>query len=220
MSRNFAKYLVDFFRFAKIDKAYIEKNVKVENLHYFDEALAKGRGAIALTAHLGNWELGGVMIALLKYPVWAVALEHKNKRVNDFFNFQRESKGLKVIPFGKAVKLCLEALKNKGVLALVGDRDFSEKGIVVDFFGKPTFFPAGAAVFSLKTGAPIVPGFMLRNGDDTLTLRLEEPIKFSPSGNTNKDIKDLILKYKIIIENYIRRFPEQWYMFKRFWIED
>lgn len=216
MFRNFAKYLVDFFRFSKLDRESIERNIRIENLHYFESALAKAKGVIALTAHLGNWELGGVVIGLLGYPFWAVALPHKHKKVDNFFNRQRESKGVKVIPVGKAVRQCLNVLKEKQVIALVGDRDFTEKGIVIDFFGKPTFFPEGPSAFALKTQAIIVPGFMVRNPDDSFTLRFEEPIDCNSI--SSKDAVSIIKRYKLIIEGYVRRYPEQWYMFKRFWI--
>lgn len=219
MFRNFAKYLVDFFRFSKLDAKYIKRNIQLENIHYFDEALAKGKGAIALSAHLGNWELGGVVVPLLGYPLWAVVLPHKDWRVNNFFNFQRESRGLKVIPLGKAVRLCLNILKENKIVALVGDRDFTEKGVVLDFFGRPTFLPEGPAAFSLKTGASIVPAFMLRNKDDTFTLRIEKPLEFTPTDNKNNDLTELIMRYTTIIEDYIRKYPDQWYMFRKFWIE-
>jgi len=219
MFRNFAKYLVDFFRFPILDAEYIRKNITIKNIRYFDEALSKGKGAVVLTAHLGNWELGGAVIALSGYPFWVVALPHKYKKVNDFFNAQRESKGLKVIPLGRAVRQCLSVLANNGIVGLVGDRDFNERGAVVDFFGKPTYLPIGPAAFCLKTGANIIPGFMLRNPDDTFTMIIERPIEFTPSGDRNKDLAELIGRYKVIIEDYIRRYPEQWYMFRRFWIE-
>jgi KDO2-lipid IV(A) lauroyltransferase len=218
MFRNFAKYLVDFFRFSKLDKDYIKKNIRLENIHYLKEALAKGKGVIVLTAHLGNWELGGAVIGLLGYPLWVVALPHKDKRVNNFFNYQRESKGMRVIPLGKAVKQCLNALKENGMVALVGDRDFTEKGLIIDFFGKPAFFPEGAVAFSLKTSAIIVPGFMLRNKDDTFTLRIERPLEYSSEDNRDNDFRKLISKYKVIFEDYIRKYPDQWYMFRQFWI--
>lgn len=217
MFRNFAKYLVDFFRFEKIDKAYIEKKIRIENMHYFDTALSKRKGVIVLTAHLGNWELGGIVIALLGYPFWAVVLPHKDKRVDNFFNFQRQRKGVGVIPLGKAVRTSLGLLKDNKLLALVGDRDFTEKGVVLDFFGKPALFPIGPAAFSLKTGALIVPGFMIRNSDDTFTLRIEKPIEYGPNGNKEDAIKEIISRYKIIFEDYISNYPDQWYMFRKFW---
>jgi len=217
--RNFAKYLVDFFRFEKINPDYIKKNVKLENIHYFDDALAGGKGAVVLTAHLGNWELGGVVIAQLGYPFWVVALPHKIKKVNDFFDRQRSRKGVKVIATGKAVRSCITEIRNNHMVGLVGDRDFSEKGILVNLFGKPAHFPEGPAALSLLTGALIVPGFMLRNPDDSFTLRIEKPIEFKPSENKEKDTKDLINIYSNIFENYIRKYPQQWYVFRRFWVE-
>lgn len=218
--RNFAKYLVDFFRFSKLDKEYIKNNIKLENIRYIDEALSKGKGVIITTAHLGNWELGGVVISLLGYPFWVVALPHKHKRVDNFFNFQRESKGIKVIPLGKqTVKDCLNVLKERKIVALVGDRHFGERGMMLDFFGRPALFPHGPAVFSLKTGAPIVPGFMLRNDDDTFTFKFEKPIELTPTGDKTMDALELTRRYISIFENYIRVYPEQWYMFRRFWAE-
>jgi len=220
MFRNFAKYLVDFFRFSLIDQEYIRKNIHLENMHYIDEALNKKKGVIALSAHLGNWELGAALLALLGYPFYAVVKPHKYKKVNDFFNFQRESKGVKIIPLGKAVRQCLNVLKNNCMVALVGDRDFTEKGIIVDFLGRPAFLPEGAAAFSLKTGAVIVPGFMLRNIDDSFTLTMEKPIDFVPEKENQEAIRELILHYKTILEDYIRRYPDQWYMFRKFWVEN
>ena len=105
------------------------------------------------------------------------------------------------------------------MVALVGARDFSEKGIIIDFFGRSTHFPEGPAALSLMTGTSIVPGFMLRNPDDSFTLRIEKPIEFTPSGNKAKDLADLITVYKKIIQDYIRNYPEQWYVFRRFWVK-
>lgn len=220
--RNFAKYLVDFFRFSRLDREYIKRNIYLENTDYLDEAIKRGKGGIILSAHLGNWELGGVVTALLEYPFWAVVLPHKHKKVDDFFNYQRQIKGVNVIPLGKAARQCLKVLKENKILAVVADRDFTAKGQVLDLFGKPTFFPEGAAVFALKTGALIVPGFMTRNENDTFTLRFEKPMDFSPKNGdyTEEDIKAVITEYKKVIEEYIRKYPEQWYMFRKFWVEN
>ncbi|MFC1804677.1 lysophospholipid acyltransferase family protein [Candidatus Omnitrophota bacterium] len=214
MFRNFAKYLVDFFRVPILNRDNIKERVKIENLQYIDQTLSRGKGAVILSAHLGNWELGGIAMGLAGYPISAVALEHKDKRVNDFFNSRREGRGMKVIPFSHAVRRCLTALRDNELVALVGDRDFNERGEEIDFFGKPTLFPRGPAAFALKTGAAIVPAFVMRNDDDTTTLRFEKPI--IPDG-TN-DVRTVIEQYKPIIENQIRRYPQQWFMFRRFWI--
>ena len=126
--RNFAKYLVDFFRFAKINEKFIKNNVTIKGKENVDEALKKGKGVILVTAHIGNWELGGVVAALLGYNFYAVALDHKNTRVNRLFVKQREMKGVHVISTGVSVRKCFSVLKNKNVLALLGDRNLGQKG--------------------------------------------------------------------------------------------
>jgi KDO2-lipid IV(A) lauroyltransferase len=209
--------------------------VRVENRQVLDQALARGNGCIVLTAHLGNWELGGVVLSQLGYPLWAVALPHKSKKVDKFFNFQRESKGLRVIPLGKAFIKCVNILKSNEVIALVGDRDFTKDGgIVVDFFGKPAYLPKGPAMISLMTGAPIIPAFMIRNKiHEGFTMRFEKPVDFNggekPSAHNGKssrirkvrdeEVKKLTQSCARVMEEYIKRFPEQWYMFKKFWVE-
>ncbi len=217
--RNFAKYLVDFFRFPLLNKEYIKRRLCFGNLHFIDEALAKGKGAIILTAHIGNWELGGVGMALSGYQIGAVALPHRHKSVDNFFNLQRQEKGLIVMPLGRAARGCLKLLQKNNIVALVGDRVFNVSGVQTDFFGRPTRLPAGPAAFSLKTGAPIIPGFVVRNQDDTFTLMFEKPIEYAPTDDRDKDIMQIVSKYKAVIEAYIRRYPEQWFMFRKFWTE-
>lgn len=219
MSRGFARYLIDFFRFDRIDKEFLEKNTRIEGREHFDQALAKGRGGIILSAHMGNWELGAVITALLGYPLYVVALRHKDKKVDKFFNSQRENKGVKVIPIDKAGRSCIDILKENKFLALVGDRDFNEKGLLLNFFGKPALFPKGPAVFALKTGASIIPAFVINNRDGSHTFKIEKALEFEPTGNKNEDIVKIMSSYKQIFEYYIRKYPEQWYMFRRFWKE-
>ncbi|MFA5096084.1 MAG: lysophospholipid acyltransferase family protein [Candidatus Omnitrophota bacterium] len=214
---NFAKYLVDFFRFERIDADYLKKNIRLKNLNYIDESLTRGSGALLVTAHLGNWELGGVVISMLGYPFLTVALPHKTKMVDTFFNSQRQSKGMRVLPLGSAAKGCLKGLKGNEVLALVGDREFAGKGVMLDFFGKPASFPAGPAALALQAKTRIIPGFMLRNADDSFDLVMDKPLEYTPCGNYEKDLKELTIAYKSVFEDYIRRYPEQWYMFRRFW---
>lgn len=218
MFRNFAKYLTLFLRFSLIDKEYIKKNVRIENLNFVQQGLAKEKGVIITTAHMGNWELAAIAVALLGYPIGVAVLPHRHKKVDNFFNSQREKKGVIVMPLGKAARLCLKLLNENKMIALVGDRVFNSKGVLIDFFGLPTYLPEGAATLSLKTGAPIIPAFLLRNPDDTFRFVFEKPIEIRPSGDKHKDLMHLMSESKLIIEDYIRRYPEQWFMFRKFWV--
>jgi len=215
--RNFAKYLVDFFRFSKIDDDYIKKYIKLKGIERVDNGFKQGKGVIIASAHLGNWELAGAIFAKLGYPLNVIALDHKNKSVNNIFLGQRRSMGMKVISIGMGLRRCFVALKKNEAVAVLGDRDFSTHGVNVAFFDRETDIPKGPAAFSLRSGAPIIPTIMLRNPDDTFDFIFEKPIEYQPTGDSEKDIRALTKKLLAVIEDYVRKYPEQWYLFRRFW---
>jgi len=217
--RYFGKYLVDFFRTEKLNKDNIRKIVKFENLEVVDKALEQKRGVIIVSAHLGNWELGGIALSILGYPCNAIVLPHKHEKVNRFFNRQREFSGEKIIPLGNAARGCIECLNNNELIALVGDRDFTPGGIVEDFFGRKALIPKGPAGFSRKTGSPIIPGFVLRQKDDSFKFVFEEPIEPVRTNNKEEDLHNLTKKFLRVIEDYIKRYPSQWSMFREFWLK-
>jgi len=215
--RNFAKYLVDFFRFSEISPEYIKELVKMEGLSNLDDALKYGKGVILLSAHLGNWELGAFVLGTLGYPINAVVLTHRNVKINDFFKDQRSIGKLKSIEFGASLRCCYKALEANELLALLGDRDFSSNGLSVTFCGKPAIIPKGPAALSYRTGAAIVPGFIVRNSDDTFTFTFEKPILPEILGDKDSAIKIIMERYLPVMESYVKRYPEQWYVFKNFW---
>lgn len=226
--RNFAKYLVDFFRFSSITPGYIKRFIKLEGLSNIEDALKYGKGVIMISAHLGNWELGAFVLGKLGYPINAVVLTHRNAKINDFFKNQRAMGKLKSIEFGASLRGCYKSLKNNELLALLGDRDFSNNGLSVIFCGKPVVMPKGPAALSYRTGAAIVPSFITRNNDDTFTFVFEKPILpgapvgLRPAGpeaagDEDSVIKDIMEKYLPIIESYVKKYPGQWYVFRDFW---
>ena len=142
--RNFGRYLVDFFRMARyLNEDFVSKNVKCEGTDNVREVLKRGKGAIIVTAHIGNWEMGAVVMKKLGFPILAVALPHKHKLVNDLFNAQRELSGVNVVAPSVAVRRCLEKLKANESIALVADRDFGTHGVEMDFLGYKTLLPKG-----------------------------------------------------------------------------
>ena len=217
--RNFAKYLTSFFRMPLINKEYVSKNVKIVGLKYIDDALKKKRGAIILAAHFGNWELGGVLISMLGYRFAAIALPHKNKHVNKLFNQQRECYGANVIALGNAARKAIEALNDNQLLALVGDRDFTNTGFSTDFFGKKTMIPKGPVMIAAKTKSPIIPAFVIQEKGDRHRFFFEKPIEI-PENLTDKEaLIPYAKKCLEVIKKYIKMYPTQWSMFRKFWIE-
>jgi lauroyl/myristoyl acyltransferase len=222
--RNFGRYLVDFFRMVRyMDQDFIKKSIKCEGVEYVQEVLKRGKGAIIITAHIGNWELGGVLMSKYGFPILAVALPHKHPWVNSLFNTQREKSGMPVVPPSVAVRRCLEKLRANESIPLVADRDFGPHGLEMEFLGRPTLLPKGPAVLSLKTGAGIIPTFLIRNADGTFTMSFEKPV-YAPYIDDQTTVSDEVLRgiinqYIKVIEAKIRQYPSQWLMFRKFWIQ-
>ncbi|MCX5715926.1 MAG: lysophospholipid acyltransferase family protein, partial [Candidatus Omnitrophica bacterium] len=216
---NFAMHLVDFLRFQKVDRVFIDGHIPIPGRHFLDEGLKKGKGVIIVSAHIGSWELGGAVLGVLGYPFNVVALDHKNSRVNDFFVKQRQMKGETVISIHRPGRSCFSCLKEKKILTLVGDKDFTNNGAVIKFFGKDTLLPKGPAVLSLKTGATIIPAATIRVRNDNFKLVFDRPIEYTPCGDFEKDVVNLMRLYITVLECYIRENPTQWYCFRRFWKE-
>ena len=218
--RNFGKYLVEFFWMAKhMDSNYIKKNVKIKNIEHIDNIKKEGKGAIFLTSHMGNWEMGAAIVSIIGYPSMVIALPHKARPVNDLFNQQRQAHGITVVPTSVAIRKCVEGLREGKFVALIADRDFSMNGEVMDFLGKTAFIPKGPAAFSIKTGVPIVPVFLVRGEDDTFTLSFHEPFYPPRSGDKYEMLLDVMKKYISITEDMIKKYPDQWLMFREFWVE-
>jgi len=221
--RNMGRYLVEFFLMnEQVDQEFIAKKVHVKGQAHLDRVLERGQGGVLVTAHIGNWELGGVLLSVMGYPITAVALPHKERPVNDLFNRQREAKGVSVIPTSVALRRCIQQLRNNKLIALAADRDFGEHGLPMDFLGRTAMIPKGPAMFSLKTGAPIVPIFLTRNSDSTYNLTFYEPI-IPPDRNSSAGgegvVMDIIKKYIPAMEEQIRMNPSQWLLFKRFYVQ-
>ncbi|MBN1404979.1 MAG: lysophospholipid acyltransferase family protein [Candidatus Omnitrophica bacterium] len=214
---NFCKYLVDFFRYPIIDEKYIKENIRIEGLEHLDKAILNKKGVILISAHIGNWEMGAVVLAKLGYNLNVVALGHKHKKIDKFFAQRRQMLGVKVISFGSALRKCFVCLAQNELLALVGDRDYFDNGVQVPFFNKNTIMPKGPAALSLRFTAPIVPTFMIRGSDDTLTFKFSPAIEYIPTGDRDADIMFLTIKCTKVIEGVVREHPEQWYVFRRFW---
>lgn len=215
--RNFGKYLVEFFRFPKIDSDFIKNRVKIKNPELIEEALKENKGLILLSAHIGNWELGGAVIGMLGYKANVIALDHKESRVNDFFIKRRFLKNVNVIPLGFALKKCLRALGNNEILALLGDRDFSKNGIEVNFFNKKAIMPKGPAVLKLKTGAAVIGAFLIRDPDNSFTFYFQKPKEIKIESFNEDAVKKLTESYLEMIEDVIRKYPDQWYVFRKIW---
>ncbi|MHC4872437.1 MAG: lysophospholipid acyltransferase family protein [Planctomycetota bacterium] len=219
--RNFGKYLSEFFRFRLFDSNFFEKHVGVKGKEYIDQALEEGKGAIVLSAHLSNWELGAAaMKKKYDYAVNVVAETHTYSKANELFMRERSAMNISVIPTQSAGRAVLKALKNNELVCILGDRDPTMQGVEIDFFGKKCTFPQGPARFAISTGAPMVPGFVLRRTNDSFTIVFEKPIHVPDSGTKDEKVVEMTQTYARVIEDAIRWHPEEWTVFYSVWEED
>ncbi|MCM8822350.1 MAG: lysophospholipid acyltransferase family protein [Candidatus Omnitrophica bacterium] len=215
--KNFGIYMVEFFQIPKWDKKLVEEKVELVNLHYLDRALSRSKGAVVLTAHLGNWELAGVVTSLIGYNLSAVALPFKNEKIALIFIRRRRSKGINVILTGANPKEYLRAFKNNHVIAILGDRLFTEKGINVKFMGRETYLPRGPAALAARSGAVYLAGFLIRKKKGKYMLVFDKPMEVDGSMEQQDQVQSFVEQGARYLEKYILKYPDQWLNFSRMW---
>jgi KDO2-lipid IV(A) lauroyltransferase len=208
--RNFARYLCEFFSAHQGHQV----QVTLEHAAHLSRAVAAGRGVLILSAHVGNWELGGIVLHRLGYATSAVALPHGSAAVDRLFNAQRQRCGVEVIPLGpQAARTVMDRLRRGSLVAVLGDREFGDNGLPVTFCQQRRVMPRGPALLSLRTGAPLLPTFFVRERFRRYRFVFDEPIWPSPGTSHQTELERLVVASSAAIERVIRRYPTQWLMF-------
>jgi len=199
---------------------FLREIVNIDGLKYLDNALSQGNGVVAISAHLGNFLIIGPRLILEGYPFSLIARDPKDKILAKTLLDFRNSLGLFSIadqPRKMCVAKSLASLKRNSILYLQIDQNASSQDLWVDFFGwlVPTF--RGPVVFSMRTGAPIIPMFMIREDLGHNRLIIRPPFKLDITGDKEKDILQNTAKLTKLIESYIKQYPTQWWWFHRRW---
>ncbi|MDP2980726.1 MAG: ELM1/GtrOC1 family putative glycosyltransferase [Candidatus Omnitrophota bacterium] len=214
---NLGMNIIELLKLPVMAKSYLESHVKLENKDNIKASLEKGKGAIILTAHFGNWEIASLSASLNGYIMSVFAREQKYERLNNLLNQFRQSTGCRVITKGFSAKDIIKTLHSNGIIAMLSDQDAGANGVFVNFFNRPASTAQGAIAFSLKTGAAILPSFIRRVGADKHIARAGEPLELINTGNKERDMKENLQKIVYILEDYIRKFPEQWLWAHKRW---
>jgi len=211
---NLGRGLVEYLRFPLLTKEFVLENVKAVGRESLDSALARGRGVMAVTGHFGDWELMGAAFSLMGYPVHLLVGEQHNQRVDDTMNAYRQVAGVGIIPMGVAMRRVLQTLRKNEIVALLSDQDAHEEGVFVEFLGKPASTPKGPAAFALKTGAAMLPAFIVREGKTGKHTVFFESAIYPDETST---IYSLTKSYTDILESYIKQYPDHWFWPHRRW---
>ena len=220
--RNFqhmGMMLIEFFRILGMDTETYKKKVSVEGVEEALKLLEKKKGGLLLIGHFGNWELMGIMSKVLQIPIWAIAKPIKqNEKLYRFILGIRDKAGLRIISPENATQKVIQALsKNWLVAFLIDQRAKRSRAVWVEFFGKKAPTMPGLAVMAIRSGAPVVPAFMIRNGFQKHRLLVKDPIELVLTGDMNKDVEINMQRFTRVLESMIREYPDQWIWIHRRW---
>jgi Kdo2-lipid IVA lauroyltransferase/acyltransferase len=217
--QNLGMTTIEFFRIPKMDAEMFKERVKIEGLEEALRLLEKKKGALLLIGHFGNWELMGFMSKVIGNPIMVIAKPmKKNKWLDQFITKIRNAGGLEVISSIKASRKVMKALsQNRVVGILIDQRAKRSEGVWADFFGRKAPTTPSLAVLAMKTSAPVLPVFMVRNGFQKHRLLIKEPLELIHTGDIKKDVEANTQLFNHTLESMIRQYPDQWFWVHRRW---
>lgn len=215
--KHMGQGIIEILLLPKMDKAYVERNFEFEGFENMDNALKLGKGAIFLTAHFGSWEVAASALPINGYVFKGIAREQKPYLINNMLNSFREAHGCKMISKGMPIREILKALRNNEIVGMLVDQDAGKTGILTDLFNKPASWNRGVMQFALRTGCKILPGFAHKKGGAKIKFVTHKPIVFPEHGTEEDKIKEGFRQYAAILEESIRKSPDQWLWQHRRW---
>jgi KDO2-lipid IV(A) lauroyltransferase len=195
-------------------------SIRIQGRENLDRALENGKGVVAVSAHLGNFTLIGPKMVSAGYPFSMLVKELEYTGIARTLRTIQNMQGGRYIyikPWREALRQIVTCLRKNEVVCLLSDERKGKSEVQVDFFGHPAQTATGAAVFSLKTGASLVPIFIVRHEDGSHTIYIEPQLNVELSGNQKEDILSLTAASTKAIEDYVRKYPEQWFWLNNRW---
>jgi KDO2-lipid IV(A) lauroyltransferase len=217
--RHLGWQLVEFCRMTRYTAENTRDWLRTVGMDHYLAAQARGKGVLVLTGHLGAWELSSFYHSLMGYPMGMVIRRLDNRRLDEFVNGIRCTHGNRVLhkdDFGRELLTSMRAGQTVGILM---DTNMTPpQGAFVKFFGISACTATGLAHVALKTGAAVLPGFMLWEPDERqYVLRFGPELLFTRTGDAQADILAATQLCTQAIETWIRRYPDQWLWIHRRW---
>ena len=214
---HFLKVGAEMARLPRMNDRLIERWIDSSELNVLKEELKGGKGVIVVSGHLGNWEWMGSAISKAGCPVTCVITSQTNRLVERWINRMRESVGIEYVHRRHAVRGVLSALKQNRAVVILCDQDAAEAGVFTSFFGRLASTPRGPALFSLKTGAPIVFTATPRLSSGKYRIVFEKMTPENLTGIRENDELNIMQMITSRLETEIRKSPEQWLWLHRRW---
>ena len=220
--RNFGKYIVELFHVQGWSERRLDGLVARYGEEHFDEARAYGRGIIFASAHMGSIEVASAMVLLEGFRITSVMERLRPKLLMDWIVLCRANMGVTLLQTEGTGRQLLRALRRGEMVALVVDLGPSSNhcGVPVNFLGHPTYFPAGLARLARLSGAPIIFGTAVRLPGNRFAAFASPPILAERTKDAEEDIRKTTQRVVDIFESFVRRYPDQWYVFRDMWPND
>ncbi|MET9082419.1 phosphatidylinositol mannoside acyltransferase [Streptomyces sp. NPDC004237] len=221
--RSYLRYWMESFRLPAWSEDRVRGGFDVKDVHHLTDGLASDRGVIIALPHLANWDLAGAWVTTeLKTPFTTVAERLKPETLYDRFVAYREGLGMEVLPHsgGTAFGTLARRLRDGGLICLVADRDLSESGVEVDFFGDTARMPAGPALLAQQTGAILLPVTLWYDDTPVMKGRVHAPVDVPESGDRASKTSVMTQALADAFATGIAEHPEDWHMLQRLWLAD
>lgn len=214
---NLAFILFEIGWSLRLTEKDFSKYFHIHGLHYLVNAHKKGRGVLLLTGHVGDWELMCMVAARLGYPMSAIYRPLDFKPLDQFFINLRSRSGAALYPKKNAMRPILRGLKNGELIGILLDQNTSaQSGVFVDFFNRKACTNKGLALIALHTQAPVLPLFLLRE-DGGYRVEFGPELPLLRTHDKARDIETNTRQYNRVLEDVIRRYPDQWFWVHRRW---
>ena len=216
---SLGRQLAELCRFPKYTAQNVDDVVVYDGLENYERAYARGKGVLFLTAHFGGWELSAFAHSLHGHWVNIVMRPMDNPYLDRMLERYRTMHGNKTVAKDDFVRGLLAAMKAGETVGILMDTNMTPpQGVFVDFFGIPACTASGLARIALRTDSAVVPGFTI--WDEALgkyRLRFDPALELIRSGDQEADIVANTQMFTKVIEDYVRKYPEQWLWVHRRW---
>jgi KDO2-lipid IV(A) lauroyltransferase len=216
---SLGRQLAEVCHFPKYTRENVEQVVVYDGLENYEQAHARGKGVLFLTAHFGGWELSAFTHSLHGHWMHVVSRAMDNVYLDRLIRQYRTMHGNQTVDKDDFVRGLLAAMKAGEVVGILMDTNMTPpQGIFVDFFGIPACTASGLARIALRTDAAVVPTFTIWDAElGKYRLRFDPKVELLRTGDLEADIKANTQKFTSIIEDYVRKYPEQWLWVHRRW---
>lgn len=209
---NMARSAAEFLLAPYTGREEVLSLVRGYGLRNLEEALSLGRGAIVVTAHLGNWEMLAAFMAARGFRVNGLAADQRDERITHLIERLRSSWGVKTVSKDRALRGAVECLEEGEVLGVLLDQEVGSAFVVAPFLGFDAYTPSGVLKLASRRGIPLLPIFIVRDGSDPMRHRAYflRPRLFS-----GERLEEQARWCNEVLSRWIRAFPDQW-----MWVSD